>query len=245
MRFKVLTYNIHQCVGTDRRRDVERVAEVIRHHAPDVVCLQEVVWHLGESRENSQPRRLANLVGLPYMAAGLYRNLKEGAWGNVTLSRFPLHDVETVDLSVRIRGNRRTRAALYTCLHVEHRRVHLFNLHFGLAGFERSLQMATVLERADEVAPEGAPVVLFGDTNDWRNRLVRGPLAIAGYQSPTCAARAPDGPATFPSREPVASLDKMFVRGHVRPVRANASRLALAKLASDHLPVLVELELTR
>lgn len=242
MKFRVLTYNVHQCVGTDRHRDIGRVAEVIRHHAPDVVCLQEVVCHDHDRPEHAQPRHFAELLGMPYSAVGLYRKLKDGAWGNVTLSRFPVHETGAVDLSHRVRL-RRTRAALYTQIHVHGRTVHLFNLHFGLAGFERSHQMKRLLTRADEVAPHGAPVVLIGDTNDWRNKLIRGRAADAGFTSATCHAKHA-GPATFPSTEPVAALDKVFLRGHVRAVRSSVSRLALARLASDHLPVLVELELT-
>lgn len=242
MRFRVLTYNVHQCIGTDRHRDIHRVVEVIRHHAPDVVCLQEVVRRDHDRPEHAQPQHFADLLGMPHSAVGLYRKLKDGAWGNVTLSRYPLHAPALLDLSLRVRL-RRTRGALYTEVHVHGRRVHLFNLHFGLAGFERSDQMKRLLARADEVAPHGAPVVLVGDTNDWRNRLVRGRAAAAGFTSATCHPKHA-GPATFPSTEPVAALDKLFLRGHVRAVRATVSRLALAKLASDHLPVLVELELT-
>jgi len=29
MKLRLLTYNVHRCVGMDRRLDVERVAEVI------------------------------------------------------------------------------------------------------------------------------------------------------------------------------------------------------------------------
>lgn len=240
MKFRLLSYNVHQCVGTDGHRNVERVAEVIRHHAPDIVCLQEVVWH--ERDEHAQPQRLAELLGMPHGAVGLYRNLKGGAWGNVTLSRFPIEESETLDLSLLVRG-KRTRGTLYTHLHVERRTLHLFNLHFGLAGFERSAQIARVLDRADEIAPHGAPVVLVGDTNDWRNKLCCGELSKAGFTSATCDAKNA-GPATFPSKRPVAALDKLFLRGHVRAQRHFVSRLADATLASDHLPVLIEMELT-
>ena len=242
MKIRLLSYNIHQCVGTDNHRSAERVAEVIRHHRPDIVCLQEVVWREHDRTEHAQPRHLMNLVGMPYGAVGLYRNLADGAWGNVTLSRFPVEESETLDLSLRVRL-RRTRGALYTKLHVQRRTLHLFNVHLGLVGFERSEQAGLLVERADEIASHGAPVVLAGDMNDWRNRLVRGRLADHGFASATCDAGNP-GPATVPSRDPVAALDKIFHRGHVRVVRHTASRLALATLASDHLPVLVELELT-
>jgi endonuclease/exonuclease/phosphatase family metal-dependent hydrolase len=39
---RLLTYNVHRCVGVDRRLDVGRIAAVIAEHEPDVVCLQEL-----------------------------------------------------------------------------------------------------------------------------------------------------------------------------------------------------------
>ena len=40
---KVATYNIHKCVGMDRRRSVEWIARVIEEIDPDIIALQEVV----------------------------------------------------------------------------------------------------------------------------------------------------------------------------------------------------------
>ena len=39
---RLLTYNVHRCVGVDRKLDVNRIADVIAEHEPDVVCLQEL-----------------------------------------------------------------------------------------------------------------------------------------------------------------------------------------------------------
>ncbi|MBD3838359.1 endonuclease/exonuclease/phosphatase family protein, partial [Brevundimonas sp.] len=39
---RLLTYNVHRCVGTDKRLDVDRIVAVIGQHEPDVVCLQEL-----------------------------------------------------------------------------------------------------------------------------------------------------------------------------------------------------------
>ena len=39
---RLLTYNVHRCVGTDRRLDVDRIVAVIGEHEPDIVCLQEL-----------------------------------------------------------------------------------------------------------------------------------------------------------------------------------------------------------
>ena len=39
---KIATYNVHKCVGIDRRRSVDRVARVIRETGAEVVALQEL-----------------------------------------------------------------------------------------------------------------------------------------------------------------------------------------------------------
>jgi endonuclease/exonuclease/phosphatase family metal-dependent hydrolase len=39
---RILTYNVHGCIGTDRRLDVGRIVEVIAAFEPDIVALQEL-----------------------------------------------------------------------------------------------------------------------------------------------------------------------------------------------------------
>ena len=39
---RIVTYNVHRCVGTDRRLNVARVAEVLAALNPDIVALQEL-----------------------------------------------------------------------------------------------------------------------------------------------------------------------------------------------------------
>ena len=48
MRLRILSWNIHKCIGgLDRRYRPERVVDVIAHHAPELVMLQEVANSAG------------------------------------------------------------------------------------------------------------------------------------------------------------------------------------------------------
>src|SRR5690606_8892347 len=47
---RIVTYNVHRCVGNDRRLDVARIAEVLARLRPDIVALQEL--DVGRARTN-------------------------------------------------------------------------------------------------------------------------------------------------------------------------------------------------
>ena len=43
---RVMSYNVHNCIGLDNVRDYNRIAEVIKQAAPDVVALPVSYTHL-------------------------------------------------------------------------------------------------------------------------------------------------------------------------------------------------------
>ena len=75
------------------------------------------------------------------------------------------------------------------------------------------------------------PVIVAGDFNDVWGNLGRRVMEPAGFES---AARPS---ATFPAARPLRCLDRVFVRGAVHLKRVYRAHLALAREASDHLPV--------
>jgi endonuclease/exonuclease/phosphatase family metal-dependent hydrolase len=237
MRLRIVTYNIHKGVGTDGLLDVRRVAEIVRHYDPHVVCLQEVLWNPPQDGERTQPQDLREAIGLPHAVVALNCHRPQGTYGNMTLSKFPIDEHENLDLTMPLR---KTRAALYTRIRLPHAPLHVFNAHLGLAGYERLRQMRLLVEDTPRLAPERESVVYLGDMNDWQHRIYGDVLVEAGFR---CAVGDRDDPghSTFPSRMPVAALDKVFVRGAVTAVHAHPSRLALARVASDHLPLVAEL----
>lgn len=239
MRVRVVTWNIHKGVGSDLRYCMDRITEVLAACEPDVVALQEAFLFHGRHGGEEQPAILAERLGLEHRAVGWNVPRRRGVYGNATLSRLPLGATENICLKW---GVKKQRSALYTRVQAQGRPLHLFNVHLGLAHFERKDQMAWVAGHCDTRAGDDEPVVILGDTNDWSNRLHRQTLAGSGF---TCATgregRRPH--PTYPSWLPVGALDRVYHRGPVRVVDAFPARDALARRASDHLPVIADLEL--
>ena len=89
-RLRVVTYNVHKCVGLDRRVRPARVAAVLREIDADAVALQEVVSvESDSSREAHQARFIAEELGCEFRV-GENRRHKGGAYGNVVLTRLPV-----------------------------------------------------------------------------------------------------------------------------------------------------------
>ena len=243
MRFRLLTYNIHKGIGgLDRRYDLTRIVETIRHYQPDVALLQEVDDGAKRSRHDCQVDLLAEAVELPHRAYQRNVRLRSvGHYGNAVLSRFPLAEPEDLDLTIRFK---KRRCALLCKFHAEHagasHAVAIANVHLGLAGFERQIQLRRLLEcgRLNGLHDE-APLIVAGDFNDVWNNLGKRVMSPAGFALGSGHAR------TFPAAAPLRRLDRVFYRGPLAAVGAFAGHTSLARRASDHLPLIVDFEIRR
>jgi endonuclease/exonuclease/phosphatase family metal-dependent hydrolase len=238
VKVRLISYNVHKGVGTDGHLRLDRIVNVIRHYEPHVVCLQEVIWAPAPLGRRTQPQALASAIGLEHGVIALNCHRRRGTYGNMTLSAFPIDEHENLDLTVSIK---KARGVLYSRLRLPHARMHVFNAHLGLSGWERLRQMRELVADTPRVAPPAEAVVYAGDMNDWSHRLYPSVLHEAGFRCVVGDADDP-GHATYPSWYPLGALDKVFVRGAVRQARAHPSRLALARVASDHLPLVAEIE---
>lgn len=247
MRLRVLTYNIHRAIGVDRRFRLDRVASIVAHHDPDVALLQEVDDGAPRSGHINLAAELAMLLGYPHLAVGHNVRLRQGRYGNATLSRHPIVRERNIDLTV---GGRKCRGCLHATIraiptHGPTQDVEVFNLHLGLSARERDLQTG-LLARSDEFSglhPQQA-CILGGDFNDWRNLLRAAFVSVLGMRCAT--ERTPDGRRnlrTYPSFSPTGGLDRVYLRGPIRSLAARTCRLRASRVASDHLPVIVDLEL--
>ncbi|MDA1259555.1 MAG: endonuclease/exonuclease/phosphatase family protein [Planctomycetota bacterium] len=243
MRLRLLSWNIHRCIGQDRRFDPDRVAAVLSHHQADVVLLQEVDRGVPRSRKLFLDHVLAEAARYPWTAWAQAHVLREGSYGNATLSRFPIVKRRHLDLRI---GRRKQRNALYTRLSIPHQRapLHVFNWHLGLSAGERIKQAARLLNTGTlRDLRENDRVIVGGDTNDWRNRLFLGAgIQQAGFHAWSEHGRRPSI-LTFPSDAPIGALDKFFWRGSFHHEHIHASRTSLARVASDHLPLVAEFDL--
>jgi len=243
MRIRVLTYNVHKCIGgVDRRYRPERVGDIIAHYEPDIALLQEVTSGLKRSREHRQVDLLGSRLDMVHRAYGPnVRYAKGGEYGNAVLGRHPIVDLRNIDLTV---PPKKSRGALHVHTRIRSeaagRRValHVFNLHLGLSGIERKMQLRRFLESQPfSGLDKRSPIILAGDFNDVWGTLGRKLLAPAGFRG------VPRPIRTFPAFAPMRALDAIYLRGPVEFVRVFRSRLNLAKQASDHLPLIADLEL--
>lgn len=248
MQLRIVTYNIHRAIGVDRRFRLERIVEILQHHRPDLALLQEVDQDAPRSKSLDLAAELAESLEFPYFSVGYNVSLRKGRYGNATLSRFPIEQDQNIDLSLprRIR-----RGCHYTQLQIAGKRSHLrtlkmFNLHLGLSVQERSRQVG-IMVKAKNLAALGAQeaCVIGGDFNDWR--LVLHPVFtdILGFR---CATQqrygSKGGLRTYPAFSPRGALDRFYYCGPLKLVSARTSRLRLARIASDHLPVIADFELS-
>lgn len=241
MKFRVVTYNIHKGIGgVDRRYRPERIVETLSQYNPDIVLIQEVDDDVPRSRHDCQVELFAESLDMKYHAFQRNVELKRGHYGNAILSRYPLSDVQNIDLTIPLK--KRRQALLAHCkLQCEghQRRLLIGNVHLGLAGFERKIQLRRILD--SEIVrhtQRQTPTIIAGDCNDVWATLGKQIMVPAGFATVGKSIR------TFPAALPVMGLDRVFYRGDLASDHAFASRSQIARQASDHLPLIVDFELT-
>ncbi len=232
-RIRLATYNIHAGIGRDGRFDFERIASVINELQADVVALHEVESQPGDL---GMLGLLAGQTGLRAVA-GPTLIRASGHYGNALLTRCRFLDVVRLDLSVPARE---PRGALDVQLECRGLALRVLATHLGLRPAERRQQVRMLLRHLDP-APTGStvltgPTVLMGDLNEWF--LWGWPLRRLHRffeESPA--------PATFPSRFPLFALDRFWLTPRHGLCTVFAHRSALARIASDHLPLVAEIDL--
>ena len=238
-QLRILTYNIHKGIGgVDRRYDIQRIVEVIRHYDPDIALLQEVDHGAPRSRYDRQVRLLSRELGLEHRLYQPNVLLKQGHYGNAILSRFPLFD--THNLNLRIPPKKRRRALIAKArlrIGELHRTLLVCNTHLGLAGFERTVQIKRILSY-DRIVHlhHDTPAIVGGDFNDVWSSLGRRLMIPAGFR---CAV---GDTKTFPAALPMRGLDAIYYRGDLKLVSRFSGHTKLARQASDHLPIVVDFE---
>lgn len=231
---KLASYNVHSWVGRDGRQDASRVVDVIRELDADVVALQET-RALGDDRLAKPLAELCDDVGYHLVEAPTL-SFEECSYGNALLSRSPVRHYSRIDLSVT---RREPRGALAADIEHAGRKLHVVSTHLGLRGRERDLQVATLLEwiGAEVMRREPDLVSMMGDFNEWR------PRTRSLRRIETVFGRAP-APRSFPSWKPWLRLDRIWVLPEESLQRgAIAHYSPTARIASDHLPVVAEIEL--
>ncbi|MET0226373.1 MAG: endonuclease/exonuclease/phosphatase family protein [Dokdonella sp.] len=221
----IASYNTHAGVGVDRRYAPQRIAGVLAELGADIIALQEL-----RTRDAGLDMLalLADATGY-HAIAGPTMRLADGHFGNGLLSRHPIMSTQRIALAV---GRREPRGAIDAVIDCDGNELRVIATHLGLARGERCEQIERLLG-AIRSGP-ALPTVLLGDLNEW---LLRG-RALHGLRAHFDDARAC---ATFPSMLPILALDRIWMAPAHRLRRVRAHRSPLARIASDHLPLLAEI----
>ncbi|KQV55300.1 MULTISPECIES: endonuclease/exonuclease/phosphatase family protein [unclassified Caulobacter] len=243
---RLMTYNVHRCVGTDRRLDVERVAEVIAAERPDVVALQELDVRRARTKGVDQAHRLAELLKMSFHFHPAM-TVEEELYGDAILTALPERRIKAKGLPLyrRVPGLE-PRGALWVEVEVGGTKVQIINTHLGLVPQEQKRQAAALLG-PDWMGADGwlAPGVVLGDFNatpySATYRMLRTALRDAQAPSPTWPRPAT---ATFPSSFPFMRIDHVFLTKGLETRGVSSPYDGRARVASDHLPLVVDLEIT-
>ena len=222
VELRLASWNIHMGVGRDGRRDMVRIAQVIRQIEPDIIGLQEVDNHNRSAVDDLL--LLREETGLEAIA-GPTMQKTSGDYGNALLTRLPVLEVERHDISFK---QREPRGVLIVHLDWGGKRIQVAVTHFGLRPGERRFQVRRLMECLD--SDNRQPLILMGDFNEWLffGRPLRWLRDHFGhFRSPPC----------YPARFPLLRLDHIMADPRERLQQPAAFRSPSAKTASDHLPL--------
>ena len=228
----IASYNVHKCIGVDRRFDPERTASVIAEIDADIIAVQEADKRFGERSgllNLDMLERDCGLVPVPITALsstghGWHGNMimmRKGAVGGVRQLKLP---------GVEPRG------ALVVTLDLPVGRLRLVAAHFGLLKRSREQQAMAILASVAE--EEEMPTLLVGDLNEWRV----GRRSSLSRLQPTFDPASGAVPS-FPSRFPVLALDRALGHPHDLVTSVEVHDSPLARIASDHLPIKAHIDL--
>jgi endonuclease/exonuclease/phosphatase family metal-dependent hydrolase len=233
---RVVTYNVHRSRGLDGRTRPERIAAVLATIDADIIALQEVV---GASPLNAgQAAEIGAALGMGWVMAPT-RHLRAALFGNVVLSHFPVKHHQQHDLSWK---TCEPRLAQRVDLQIgEHGILHFYNVHLGTALLERRDQarrLATIVHDRRVAGPK----IVLGDFNEWARRLTADVLAEKLHSIDL--TKHLRRKRTYPGFFPVVHLDHIYYEGaRVEVDRVWLPEHRLAKVASDHLPLVADLRI--
>jgi endonuclease/exonuclease/phosphatase family metal-dependent hydrolase len=245
MTTRIMTYNVHSCVGVDDKLDVGRIAAVIAHSKPDIVALQEL--DVGRMRTGGvdQAHAIASRLGMGFYF-GCAMTVAEERYGDAILTALPMRLVRAGGLPTlpRVRGLE-PRGALWVAIEIAPGlEVQVINTHLGLVPLEQRAQAGALLGKewlgSDRCVD---PVILIGDFNATSRYACYKQLTARledGQRQLQRAGIRPRAVRTFPSRFPMLRIDHLFVSRRVKLSDCHVPSGPLARAASDHLPLVAD-----
>jgi len=192
-RVRVLSWNVHSCIGRTGRFDPDSILRTVRCLRPDLVALQEIDARRTVSGGVDTFKFITeHLDG--YAAAARTIRTPEGDYGHLLVTRWPLARVDTLDLSV---PGREPRAAIVAS--IAEPDLQVVAVHLGLGALERRHQLKTIRGAVDGAQQ---PCIVLGDFNEWRRHGMPARTLCPPFVPATTLA-------TYPARRPIFPLDRI------------------------------------
>jgi len=232
---RVMTYNIHVGVGMDKKLDLQRIAEVISREHPDLVGLQEVDRGVKRTEEKDEIAELAKLTRMDYVFA---HNLdyQGGQYGVAILSRFLIQKTDHQKYQNTREAERR--GMIRVEVEVESRTINFVTTHLDYQYADgRLFETEQLLKFLD---PVNSPLIVVGDFNEEPGGDAY-KLMTTKFEDAWTRSRTKGAGLSYPADKPVKRIDYIFCRAsdHLRVKKI----VVVNTLASDHLPVVAELEI--
>lgn len=238
---RVMTYNVRRCTGLDGRVSPQRIAEIISANKPDLVALQEVDVHRKRTHGIDQPELLAELTG---MESVFFARLVEGdeQYGIAVLSRHPLTLIKAASLPTQyIPPRKESTGGIWVRTQINGKAVHFIATHFDHNPAERMTHIRALLGsewlKNQKIEP---PIILCGDLNTTRRSPIYSEVRAVLNDAQEVYGQYKK---TWPSFFPIARIDHIFLSKEVRVSEIRAPWSPQIALASDHLPLIADIDL--
>jgi endonuclease/exonuclease/phosphatase family metal-dependent hydrolase len=245
---RLVTFNIRHGVGADDRFDLPRLAKVLQAVDADVICLQEVDRHYGERSEDvDQPLLLSRALDMQLAWGPAIGEERGGTgpdreYGNALLSRLPILISDVHPLP----GGGEPRSALRTLVELDGGTLWVTTTHLTRTGGERAAQIAALAALHSEPMEAGVIVGDFNTEPDAPELTALRPRfsdawEVAQDRQDRSGWRfwQHDEGFTHPAGSPHRRIDQVWVSDGVAVASA---RVHDGHGASDHLPLVVDLE---
>jgi endonuclease/exonuclease/phosphatase family metal-dependent hydrolase len=249
IRIRLMTYNVHGCRGMDGRYSTQRIARVIARARPDVICLQELDQSRGRSGGIDQIGEIARQLQSDFHFHAVSEQ-DDGRFGNAILSHFPMERLGSGQLP-RVPSTLRLedRGVLWVEIELEGASLQVLNTHLSILARERRAQVDALVRDWLEDPGCRAPVVLAGDFNSssfsYTSRRIGDVLHDVSDLDVRARAAGERIQHTWSGRVPVRRIDHVFTSGDLSVASVRVPRTRLSRVASDHLPLVVDLSVPK
>jgi endonuclease/exonuclease/phosphatase family metal-dependent hydrolase len=239
---RVMTYNIHSCIGMDGKIAPERIARIISRYNPDIVCLQEIDVKKFRTNTIDQAHYLAKLLKMKFHFHPSI-HIEEERYGDAILTHMPMELIKADILPSRTGSpTMEPRGALWVRIKYQGVSINIINTHLDIRKQAKTAQLEALIGPewlSNSMCKE--PTILCGDFN--ASPKSNHYKSITNILHDTQVISSDSGiKATFFTRYPTARIDYIFVDKNINVKNTFVPNTGLTRVASDHFPVIADIQ---